>query len=388
MKKIFLIVSILSVTLLTSIPIFAQNQHGSESITAESNQGEKKIKYWTCGMHPQIKQDQPGMCPICNMKLIPVYEQVDSKSADLSEEKAIINIDRGELLLAGVKSVPVIKRHLFKDIRTVGRVAYDPELYKAEEELIQALKTKEDLERSQSPHTKERAEALVDAAGLKLRLLGLSAEQIAGFDQKSQPDRSLIISDKLNPYVWVYADIYEYELSWIKKGQPVKVVSISFPGEEFNGEITAIDPVLNPKTRTARIRVKIDNPEIKLKPQMYVDIYIEAYLIDDGNQDQFTLALPKDAVLDTGVRKIVYVDLGGGSYSGREVQLGPEASSYLDAQKFNFYPVIGGLAEGDLVVTKANFLIDSQSQISGVAASAYGGALEVEDREAAPVHQH
>jgi hypothetical protein len=88
--------------------------------------------------------------------------------------------------------------------------------------------------------------------------------------------------------------------------------------------------------------------------------------------------VPKDAILDTGMRKIVYLDLGDGSYLGREVKIGPEATAYLDGQKLKFYPVTSGLKEGDTVVTKANFLIDSQSQITGIEAAVYGGALGTE----------
>jgi len=181
---------------------------------------------------------------------------------------------------------------------------------------------------------------------------------------------------------------YEYELSWVKIGQSLKAISVSFPAEEFKGEVISIDPVLNPMTRSVRIRAKIENPELKLKPQMYVDVFIEAYLTDENGQHKLILALPKDAVLDTGMRKIVYLDLGSGSYQGREVEIGPEATVYVDTQKQKFYPVMSGLKENDLVVTKANFLIDSQSQISGVGAAGYGGALGTSEETKPPIHQH
>lgn len=355
---------------------FAQHQHQTQETKKESV-SPKKIKYWTCAMHPQIKQDKPGNCPICNMKLIPVYEEEIGPATE--EEKGIIKLSPRDITLAGVKSEAVILRHLFKEIRTVGRIAYDPELYKAEEEFIQAVKTKNRLEESQISEIKARTDALIEAARLKLRLQGLSEEQIDELSKQNQPDRSLIISDEVNPYVWVYADIYEYELSWVRIGQPVKVISIGFPGEEFTGKIMAIDPVLNPMTRSVRIRAKIENPKLLLKPQMYVDVFIESYLTDEDGQHKLVLAIPKDALLDTGLRKIVYLDLGDSSYLGKEVKIGSEAISYVDGKKQRFYPLVSGLKENDLVVTKANFLIDSQSQLTGVEAAAYGGALGVKE---------
>lgn len=382
-KMIFIITFILLGLSIFNLFCFAQHQHGTEQ--AKETITTKKIKYWTCGMHPQVRQEKEGNCPICNMKLIPVYEE---EIPPVTEEKGIVKLSPRDITLAGVKSEPVTFRHLFKEIRTVGRIAYDPELYKAEEEFIQAVNTQQKLKESQITEVKKRTESLIEAAKFKLRLQGLTDDQIEELSRKEAPDRSLIISDKVSPYVWVYADIYEYELSWIKINQSVKVISASFPGEEFEGKITAIDPVLNPMTRSVRIRAKIENPLLKLKPQMYVDVFIEVYLTDEKGEHKMELAVPKDAILDTGMRKIVYLDLGEGSYLGREVQVGPEASSFVDNKKEEFYPVYSGLKEEDLVVTKANFLIDSQSQLTGVEAAAYGGALGTKEESKPPIHKH
>ena len=145
--------------------------------------------------------------------------------------------------------------------------------------------------------------------------------------------------------------------------------------------------MLDPKTRSVKFRVQVDNPDLKLKPEMYVDVVIiSMYMSPDG--EHMVLAIPKDAVLDTGTRKIVWIDKGNGEYEGREVQIGPEATSAIDGKEVKLYPILKGLSKGELVVTKANFLIDSQSQITGVSAAAYGGALGVEEKKAPPVHQH
>jgi len=386
MKKIMLLIMVcIAVFYFTGIG-FPQHQHGGQKTTEVAGQQQRKIKYWICGMHPQVREDKPGLCPICNMKLTPVYEEALGTSLPL--EAGVIKLSQRDIALAGVASEKASFRRIFKEIRTVGRIAYDPDLYKTEEEFIQALRTEEKLRESQIPELKERTEALVEAAKLKLRLSGLGEEQIEGLSKKKEADRSLIISDEENPYVWVYADVYESELSWIKVNQPVKVVSVSFPGEEFMGKIEAVDPVLNPMTRSLRIRVRIENPELKLKPEMYVDVFIESFFSDKNNQHSDVLAVPDAAVLDTGMRKIVYLDLGDGAYSARVVKVGPKGFAYVNGEKKKFFPVASGLAENDLVVTKANFLIDSQSQITGVAASVYGGALGAEENPRATTHQH
>ena len=349
---------------------------------AQEKQRARKILYYRNPMNPAITSKVSMKDPM-GMDYIPVYEGEEMPSG---AQSGTIKLNPQDIALAGVKSGPVIKRELFKEIRTVGRIAYDPELYKAEEELIQAVKAKESLSKSNISEVKERVDALIEAAKQKLRLLGLSLEQIEDLSSRDQADRSLLISDEKYPFAWVYADIYEYEISWVKVGQAVKVFSVSFPQEEFTGAIEAIDPVLNPMTRSVRIRAKIDNPDLKLKPQMYADIFIEAYLNDEAGQHKPLLAVSKDAVLDTGMRKIVYVDSGKGSYVAREIKIGPEASAETDGRKDKFYPVYEGLEEGERVVTKANFLLDSQSQITG-ASGAFGGALGAEEQKP-PIHQH
>lgn len=356
---------------------------------AREEKKERKILYYRNPMNPSITSEVPAKDSM-GMDYIPVYEQEGAVAASSeSQAQNIVKLSARDVSLIGVTSEPVVVRHLFKEIRTIGRIAYDPELYNAQEELIQAVRTRKELEKSEISEIKDQVDALVEATKLKLRLSGLSQEQIDALSLQKEPDRSLIISEKENPYVWVYADVYEYELSWVKPAQPVKVSTIAFPEEEFNGRIVAIDPILNPITRSVRIRIKIDNPELKLKPQMYTDILIESSLTGKDNQHIMPLAVPKDAVLDTGTRKIVYLDLGDGSYSGREVEVGPEASSYINGQKKSFYPLLNGLKEGDKVVVNGNFLIDSQSQISGSGqAAAYGGALEAKEESMPITHQH
>jgi len=341
--------------------------------TQETNaQGEKKsrkILYYRNPMDPSITS-ATFMKDSMGMDYIPVYEETEEQLSEKSTPGLTVKISQDQQRLIGVKTEPVTVRALMRMIRTVAKIAYDPELYKAEQELIQAVKLKEELKSDSSPEITDRISALVDAATLKLKLQGLSDEQIADLKTKTESDRSLIISDSATPFVWAYLTIYEYDLDLVKVGSHVTLKTLAFPGEEFSGRIVAIDPVLDMNTRSVRARVKIDNPQAKLKPGMYGDAFTH---IDLGVQ----LAVPKEAVLDTGIRKIVYLDLGKGQFAAREVELGPEAIALVDGQELKFFPVIKGIKENEVVVTSGNFLIDSQSQLTGGMSALWGGATEI-----------
>jgi Cu(I)/Ag(I) efflux system membrane fusion protein len=216
---------------------------------------------------------------------------------------------------------------------------------------------------------------LVEAAKLKLKLLGLSDKQIDELKVKAESDRGLIISDSLTPYVWAYLTIYEYDFDTVKVGDHVSLKAIAYPNEEFQGEIVSIDPVLDMNTRSVRGRVKIDNPRGKLKPNMYADAFLHTDL-------GVSLALPEEAVLDTGIKKLVYVDSGKNEFAAREVEVGHVAIAVIDGHERKFYPVTKGLKEDEVVVTSGNFLIDSQSQLTGGISALWGSASEIKQEVA------
>lgn len=407
-----------------------------------------QIDYYTCGMHPSVRvspeEYKSGKvnCPICNMKLTPVYKKETKTSKkvyygcgvntegkcphcdfgkpdarcicgehsfmiegqkincpvcgkplrELTKEEvdklkgvvSRVKVKGEQATLAGVKTEPTKMLHLYKEIRTVGTVAYDPELAIAQEEFISSLKALDKIQEGNIPEIKERALNLVQSSKRKLKLLGLSQEQIDELEKTRQIQTSLILPEEK---MWVYGDVYEYELSWVRQGEKVKVTTSSLPGEVFHGIISSVNPVLDPKTRSLRFRAEVENSDLKLKPEMYVDIVIQSMYIGPKGE-HIVLSIPKSAVLNTGIRNIVWVDKQDGEYEGRIVEIGPEATASVDGKERKFYPVLKGVNEGELVVTKANFLIDSQSQISGVAASAYGGAIGAEEKKAPPIHQH
>jgi Cu(I)/Ag(I) efflux system membrane fusion protein len=178
----------------------------------------------------------------------------------------------------------------------------------------------------------------------------MSNDQIQELANQGKPQQNLYLPLDAET-VWVYITIFEYEIGLIKEGLPVKIEAVAFPGEVFEGKIVAITPVLDSMTRSIKVRAEVNNPDHKLKPEMFVNAKI---LVDLGER----LAVPDSAVLDTGVRKIVYLSKEGGILESREVTLGQKAQGY--------YEVLDGLKEGDMVVTSGNFLVDSESKLKAI----------------------
>jgi len=357
------------------MPLKRLNTEEAERLKGEPAKKEKKILFYRNPMNPGITSKAPAKDPM-GMDYIPVYEEGE---APVREEGVVgrVRINKAQTDLAGVTTEPVRKLYLTKEIRTVGKVAYDPDMAIAQDEFISAVKAYDKIREGNIEEINERSLNLVGSSKRKLRLLGLSEDQIKELAEKKEVQTNLILPEEK---MWIYGDVYEYELGWVKTGAKVKVTTPSLPGEEFDGVISSVNPVVDPKTRSLRFRASVDNPDLELKPEMYVDVVImSVYKTKDG-QDS-VLAIPKNAVLDTGLRKIVWVDKGDGEYQGRLVKTGPEAVATIDNEKIRVYPILSGLAEGEEIVIKANFLIDSQSQISGVASSAYGGSLEAEDKK-------
>lgn len=177
----------------------------------------------------------------------------------------------------------------------------------------------------------------------------MNKAQIEELAKQAKPQENLYLPLNEN-IAWVYVTVYEYELGLIKEGQSVEINAVAYPGELFKGKVAAIVPVLNAETRSNRVRVEAEDPGHKLKPEMFVNVKIKAEL---GEK----LALPETAVLDTGMRKIVYLSKEGGLLEQREVTLGQKADG--------FYEVLDGVKEGDVIATSGNFLIDSETKLEG-----------------------
>lgn len=332
------------------VPIQSEEAHQEAVTEARQQGGERKPLYYRHPMQPKItspvpKKDEMGM------DYVPVYpEDVhgDAKSSQgAPADRATVSLPPERQQLIGVRSAPVERRDLEVIVRASGRVAYDPDLYNAIVEYREALKAKESVTESPWPDVRERSEALIRSSNLRLRQMGLSEAQIAELSAKSENPTNLLLSEK-GGSAWVYAQIYEYESGMIKAGQVMEVTSPAFPGQSIKGRVVAVDTILNPETRTLRVRGEIPNKEGLLRPEMYVDAIIH---VDMGRK----MAVPKEAVLDTGTRRIVFVEASPGRYEPRDVKLGRQAEEHFE--------VLSGLKEGEKVVTSANFLIDSESRL-------------------------
>jgi membrane fusion protein, copper/silver efflux system len=349
-------------------------------------------------------------------------KQTPEKSGMEQEESEpqTVEISPEKQQLIGVKTATVEVKPLRKVIRTVGRIEYDetrlktvntkyegwieklyadytgryvskgdplfevysPELLATQQEFINALKSNESL-KIQNTKTdfgkllSTDSRTIIEAARQRLRLWDISEEQINKIEHTGKPVRTMTVYSPVNGYiaekmalqgmrvmpgeklydiadlsrVWVLSDIYEYELPLIKTGQSAKISLSYFPGREFISRVEYIYPTISPETRTAKVRFVLPNPGGKLKPKMFTDVEIKIGL---GKK----LAVPEAAIIDTGKRKIVYVDKGEGYFEPREIMTGAGGEGYIE--------VTMGLKAGDKVASSATFLIDSEAQLKGV----------------------
>jgi Cu(I)/Ag(I) efflux system membrane fusion protein len=344
-----------------------------------------------------------------------------SKEAKQPDEAPTVEIPTDKQQLIGVRTVQASIKPLHRVIRTVGRVEYDEkklatantkvegwieklhvdytgryvkkgeplaEIYSPE--LVATQKEFLNIQRwaDQTPSVKDErtamllikdAQAMLEAAKERLRLWDISDDQIQKIESTRKPIRTLTIYSPVSGYVvqkmavqgmrvmpgeklfdvvdltsvWIVSDIYEYELPYIKVGQTARIGLSYFPGKEFSSRVDYIYPSLASETRTAKVRFTIPNPDGALKPQMFTNVEIKINL---GNR----LTVPSEAVIDTGVRQIVYVDKGEGNFEPREVTTGLKADELVE--------VTGGVKAGEKVASSANFLIDSEAQLKGVTA--------------------
>jgi Cu(I)/Ag(I) efflux system membrane fusion protein len=259
---------------------------------------------------------------------------------------------------------------------------YSPELLATQQEFLGVLKWAAQSGDNKKDDTlgfmlAKDAAASLDAARQRLRLWDISEAQIKQIEQTGKPVRTLTLYSPVNGFVtqkmavqgmkvmpgeklfdiadlstlWIVADIYEYELPFVKVGQPARITLSYFPGKELLSKIDYIYPTISADTRTAKIRLTLSNPGGQLKPQMFTNVEIR---IDLGKK----LTIPDSAVIDTGKGQVVYVDRGNGVFEPREIQTGLRADGTVE--------ILRGLKTGEKVATSANFLIDSEAQLKGV----------------------
>jgi membrane fusion protein, copper/silver efflux system len=270
---------------------------------------------------------------------------------------------------------------------------YSPEVFSAAEEYRLSLENRKRLGTGAEPLAVSGAEDLVNASRRRLELWGLTTQQLDEIASSAKPQIELPIYSTVSGIVterkvtqgqyvnageilftvtdlstiWVKADLYQPDLPSVRTGQSVEITSDSLPGTTLHGRVGFLDTSINPQTRTASARIEVPNPRMRLRPGMFVQAKFAAAAGSD------VLAIPRSAVLDTGMRKIVYVAKGNGEFEGRQVQLGPAGTDY--------YPVLAGLKEGERIVSQGSFLVDSQTRITGGMTGMFGGSKEF-DRQA------
>jgi len=313
----------------------------------EGGKKERQILYYRNPMNPEATSPIP-MKDSMGMDYVPVYEEEKPGTA---QPGVYISPEKQKLI--GIATTEIKKVTLVKIVRASGKIAYNPELFVTQEEFIQAIESENNLKDSQLKDAVERARELTEAARRKLRLLGMNDDQIAQLEKTRKADQSLYLPRK-GDSVWAYFSVYEYEIGLIKVGALGDISATAYPGEKFEGKVASINPVLDPATRTNEVRVEVANPEDKLKPEMFVTAGIKVHLGDK-------LAVPDSAVIDTGLRKIVYLSKGEGVLESQEIKVGQKAEGY--------YEVIDGLHAGDNVVTSGNFFVDSESSLKSAIGS-------------------
>ncbi|HET53951.1 MAG TPA: efflux RND transporter periplasmic adaptor subunit [Ignavibacteria bacterium] len=374
----------------------------------QHSEGIDKETIWTCSMHPQIRQNEPGKCPLCGMDLIPLTSSNDAGSASpfihtmSPQAAALANIQTSkvsyttpeyEVYLTGKIAANEQKlasitanysgriERLFVDFtgQNVNKgekmaTIYSPELVTAQRELIEAAKNK------------QINPSLYNAVREKLRLWRITEKQIDTIESSGEVlteldvyadisgiviTRNVSRGDYVNKgsvlfeiadlsSIWIMLDAYEQDLAWVNVGSKVNFTVASLPGKEFASTVTFVDPIINQQTRTASIRAEASNPNLQLKPEMIVQGKIITKLSSQTELNGRSLMIPKTSVLWTGIRSVVYLKVPKTDYPTfemREVIIGPRAG--------DFYIVESGLTEGDEIVTNGIFAIDAAAQLSG-----------------------
>lgn len=403
-KKTIIIAAVtLVVGLLAGWLIFSGNNNNSPDNYEQLETEIDEQTVWTCSMHPQIRQNEPGDCPICGMDLILLEDDQNTEPDPMA-----ISMSPTAMKLAGVSTAIVREMDPVKQVRLNGKVEaderliysqsshipgrieklmlnftgefvskgqtiaymYSPELVTAQEELFEAKKIS------------ETQPQLFAAAKEKLKNWKLSDKQIEGILNAGKIQEEFPVQADVSGYVtakminrgdyvrggetifeiadldkvWVLFDVYESDMAWVEKGDKVEFSIASLTGEIFESIISYIDPVINPKTRVAKTRIEYNNASGKLKPAMFASGVVEADLAGKSN----SLVVPKTAVMWTGKRSVVYIKTKsdqGVNFVMREVRLGPALG--------DSYVIENGLTEGEEIAVNGTFSIDAAAQLAG-----------------------
>jgi len=375
-----------------------------------------------CPMHPTVVSDRPGKCPICQMQLVlSVSGPAEDSASARTDVGGLVEVAldaRGRALI-GVRTAPIESAPFETTVRASAQVAFDetamhhvhtkvqgwiehlsagapgdsvrvgdplltiysPELLASQQEYLVALDHRDRVDGSPDPAVIEAAGRLLEATRRRLLLQDVTPAQIVDLETTREAPRTVTLHSPVAgtitarnvshgeriesetslldiadlSTVWVIADVYEPDLPFVAPGQEAVVKLAYLPGREWRGRVALVSPLVDPTTRTVKVRVVLDNRGLDLKPGMFAQAELR---LDLGAR----LSVPKDAVLRSGTRDVVFVERGEGHFAPREVRLGLELADR--------YEVVDGLAAGDRVVSSAAFFVDAESKLSAALAAA------------------
>jgi membrane fusion protein, copper/silver efflux system len=379
-----------------------------------SSSSERKILFWYDPMHPQYKSHKPGTAPDCGMDLVPKY--ADEQATNMAPGSVMISETKQQLI--GVRTVEAKRETLTRDVRTTAQIAadetkiahvhvkingyvekvfvdyvgqlvkkgqplftlYSPDLVSTQEEYLIAKRGEKTLGASQFAEVAQGSQSLLRSARERLKLWDISDAQIKKLDDTGQVSRTMTFYSPISGFVmdrkafpqtsvtpdtelytvsdfstiWANADIFEYEVPFVKVGQHAEMQLSYYPGKTWNGHVSFIYPTVDPTTRTVKVRMEFPNPNFTLKPQMFADVDLK---INYGNQ----IVVPQEAVLDSGKEQRVFVAKGNGYFEPHQITTGAK----LDGKVV----VLSGLKAGETVVSSGNFLVDSESRLKSATGS-------------------
>lgn len=377
----------------------------------ESTQAHEEESYYTCPMHPSVRSDKPGACPVCGMALV---KKAVQKKGDMNDSTGWqgVSLSPTQRVIANVSVVQVQRREISRDIQAVGVVSYSepnykhismrfpgrleklylsytgqsvrkgdpvadvysPEAISAQQEYLLSLDSHEQATNGEQTYASSAAQ-LLDQSKQKLLQWGFTEKQIAKLKETRKVNSVVtiysqvsgtVVKKSVDPQhyavtgedmfdvanlstVWTYLDVYEKDIRFITPGQRVHIWTEAYPNEKFTGRVMFVDPVVNPETRTIRVRSEFSNPNLKLKPNMYVTATIA---VPKAN----AMVVPSTAIISTGKRTVVWVEIKENTFEPRDVVIGSVSEG--------FTAILTGLQEGDHIVETGGFLLDSESALT------------------------
>ncbi len=408
---------------------------GSAVAQGPSGKGERKILFYRNPMNPGVTSPVPAKDEM-GMDYVPVYEDEVGNGGGAVAGYSTVKVGAESLRLSGVQTASAVREKISRSVRAVGNVVpdetrvrrvqtkiegwieklhvnftgqavvkgqplldiYSPDLVAGQREYLLALEMQNRMKENPYPEERKMAADLVQSSRRRLELFDVPQGFIAELERTKEPRRTVTLNAPVSGYVtvkevfegtrvmpgmelftvtdlsrvWIDADLYEYEARAVRPGQQASLAPAYESGLRLKGRVAYVYPTLSLESRTLKVRFEFPNPGLRLKPQMYADVFLE---LDSATG----VVIPDSALIETGLRQIVFVDLGGGSLEPREVQVGVRGDGKAQ--------ILSGVKEGERVAVRANFLLDSESRLKAALSGMTGGGSPPPDSQGQPPSQ-